>query len=360
MQIKHEIIGQNCSMNSCSLKAPCSGNVEVIIFGRGVGECILIKSKNDDYIVIDSFINNETKNPVVFDYLNAFNISHSKIKMVVITHWHSDHIRGVSNIIGEIKENVKVVFNPVIIKDRFIDFISKYKKRNIDDTSEYCKVMDLIMSNKIDRIIPIVNRDIFSEGNNGIIITSLSPQDDELVAYLDSLLGSISDYNFNYKIPDDNMLSIVLLLRYGNESFLLSGDIGSKTNSNSGWNGVVKNYMKHYTKSKWYKVAHHGSITGENELIWSKLLKEMPSSFSTRYNNSFLPTYDDIKRIAKKSKELYVIGGKNERNKDAESYMERGPYDKKVYSISKMTGMVRISMDDESIDAIGTVEKYYY
>ena len=57
-------------------------------------------------------------------YLNALNIPTENIGKVVVTHWHGDHIAGISEIIKQASKNVKIIINPIINNYKFFEFIS--------------------------------------------------------------------------------------------------------------------------------------------------------------------------------------------------------------------------------------------
>lgn len=351
-------IGQNYLTTELAL--PSSDRIELIVFGKGVGECILIKSKNGDYIVIDSFIDVNTGNPVVLDYLDRFNILYSCIKMVIITHWHSDHIKGISKIIESINGKVKVVINPIIKEQRYLDFFTKQKIKNNDDMDEFFNVLNLFKNNKlITKVIPLADMTLYSSDAKDLRLIALSPQNSDLGDYIDSLLDEKLPKNDNFRIPDDNLLSIVVLLELNGNSILLSGDMENR--ENGGWNDIIKNYLNIYPKSRIYKVPHHGSITGENTAIWSKLL-DNPISITTLYNSSHLPKDTDINRIASNSKELYVIGDRGRHVNDLEREFEKQSITKEFRAVSNKIGFVRIVLDDsfcQNIESIGSVSKYW-
>lgn len=74
--------------------------------GKGYGESILLQVKEDEYGIIDSFIDTDTGNPCVIDYLIENKIEYSKIKFVLLTHYHQDHYSGMSKILELCQEAV--------------------------------------------------------------------------------------------------------------------------------------------------------------------------------------------------------------------------------------------------------------
>ena len=72
--------GQNFLNQSLFRVPPNDDEIEITIFGRGFGECIVLCCKNQNFIIIDSFINPSTKKPIAIDYLNSLNLPLSSIK----------------------------------------------------------------------------------------------------------------------------------------------------------------------------------------------------------------------------------------------------------------------------------------
>ena len=354
------MIGQNCSLIKSRLSVPSNLFPEVIIFGKGVGECILIKSKSGEYIVIDSFLDKDSNRPIVLDYLDKFAIPYSQIKMVVVSHWHKDHIDGIAQIIEAAGKGVEVVINPIIKKKKYQQFLANQVAKVNSEADEFGKVMSLISKNQIKKIVPIIDKPIYCKSRDDIKLTALSPVDEEFNCYIEKLLDNLAGDKSTDKIPDENLLSIVLLLDFNGESFLLSSDMENR--KESGWQEIINNYKEClYTKAKYYKVPHHGSKTGENIDVWNKLLIAKPLSFATLFNKCNLPSDEDINRIAENSKCVFVIGEKNKRDDAFERDLRKNSFDQKAYSLSKKIGIARVIFDGNpelNIECVGAVTEY--
>jgi phosphoribosyl 1,2-cyclic phosphodiesterase len=74
---------------------PDLDEVEVTIFGRGVGECIVMHI-GGDWIVIDSHL--DRRRPVALCYLLDLEVDLSEVKALVVTHFHSDHYWGIDRL----------------------------------------------------------------------------------------------------------------------------------------------------------------------------------------------------------------------------------------------------------------------
>jgi glyoxylase-like metal-dependent hydrolase (beta-lactamase superfamily II) len=84
--------------------SPSSTEVEVTVIGTGggYGESIVIKTGIDSWIIVDSCINPNTKSPLAIEYLQGINVDLNKIILVICTHWHNDHIKGLASTLDSV------------------------------------------------------------------------------------------------------------------------------------------------------------------------------------------------------------------------------------------------------------------
>ena len=79
-------------------------------------------------MIVDSFVDKESDMPIALKYLNDNGINPEKdVQYIVITHWHSDHIGGMSEVISACR-NATVVIPSVFTKNEFVHFITLVAK----------------------------------------------------------------------------------------------------------------------------------------------------------------------------------------------------------------------------------------
>jgi glyoxylase-like metal-dependent hydrolase (beta-lactamase superfamily II) len=79
------------------------------VFGPGIGECVVAHIGGGDWIVVDSCIDRQLGQPVALEYLKSLEVDvATRVKLVVATHWHDDHIQGIAEILMAAK-NAKFV-----------------------------------------------------------------------------------------------------------------------------------------------------------------------------------------------------------------------------------------------------------
>src|SRR4051794_11233398 len=80
------------------MDAPDHGELEVSIFGRGVGECVVIHVGSNEWMVVDSF-HTESDLPVALEYFETIGVDpRSAVRLIIATHWHTDHFRGLAKL----------------------------------------------------------------------------------------------------------------------------------------------------------------------------------------------------------------------------------------------------------------------
>ena len=73
----------------------------------GINNLYLFKNNNDDYLLLDTAL--PCKEDVILDEINKLIGDYNKIKVIVITHSHSDHIGNLKLLLDKIKRADKIV-----------------------------------------------------------------------------------------------------------------------------------------------------------------------------------------------------------------------------------------------------------
>ena len=351
-------IGQNFLEDANLRIKPKESELDFCVFGRGFGECIVL-SIGGEYIIIDSFKNPLTKRPIALDYLDAIDVKYDKIRDVVITHWHADHIAGIATIL-EATSNTKVVLTPIIYEDKFNQYISLGITEGQYSTSEFAKVLRYIKKHGSQCVVcTAANNRIFGNTNlANIELFSLSPQSSEIFDYMSSLVLDKLGQRTSYEYLDDNFLSVVLLLKYDGDGILIGGDLGTSSNKLKEWYAIVNNYELG-TKSSVFKIPHHGSVTGHNDGVWENLLCENPTSVLTVYNRgSKLPKESDVQRIKSLSKDLYIVGNNARKDKSLEHHARKILKEAKIDYISNEVGLVRYRRNLQNLTESPKIESF--
>src|SRR4051794_14613649 len=78
--------------------APEFEEVEITVLGPGYGESVVVHLGDGDWAIVDSCIDRATDLPASIAYLRSIGVDPtSAVRLVVISHWHDDHIRGLTS-----------------------------------------------------------------------------------------------------------------------------------------------------------------------------------------------------------------------------------------------------------------------
>jgi len=78
---------------------PAADEVEVTLFGPGYGEAIAVHLGEGIWLLVDSCINPDTKQPASLEYLEHLNISPDAVCSIIASHWHDDHVKGMTKLV---------------------------------------------------------------------------------------------------------------------------------------------------------------------------------------------------------------------------------------------------------------------
>lgn len=203
------------------------GELKVIFFDVGSADCILVQ-QNGKNMLIDAgrkSIVIDSKRKDLIKYLKDQKIK--EFEYVVATHPHGDHVKGMSDIIGEFKVN-NVLVPLVQHKTKAFKYLENSVKKNVVNNNK---------KNFENLFITVPNiGDEFDLGDAKVIVMSLDMQP-----------------NSNPLSKEQNAASIVLKVCFGKNSFLFTGDADVE---------MEKNMIEMFgdrLKADVLKIGHHGS-----------------------------------------------------------------------------------------------------
>ena len=85
---------------SAKTDPPSAAELELSLFGPGKGECEVLHLGQNEWVVVDSCLSRPSGRAVALDYMEQLEVDPARqVKMLVVTHWHDDHIRGAAQIL---------------------------------------------------------------------------------------------------------------------------------------------------------------------------------------------------------------------------------------------------------------------
>lgn len=300
--------------------------LEVTLLGPGYGESVLINIGDNNWIVIDSCKGNNGE-PAAIEYFNDNKVSLERVILIVATHWHDDHIWGLSKLVSECK-NAMFCTSIAFSKKEFHSFVLGLSKRfvtsgvrsGVKEINHVFNVLEARRKNKsctipdikystADRVIQRFEASNLSHGQE-VEIWSLSPSDAEIEHFLKDI-GTLLPLKEGevagvVKEIKPNQSCTVIQVKFGDHiSMLFGADLEER--GHSGWSQIHSSSGRPKDKSIIFKIPHHGSVTGHHDGVWNDMVVNNAVCLLTPYSRGYkLPQDSDLARIVKYSENTYV------------------------------------------------------
>ena len=290
---------------------PALDEIEVMLFGPGYGEAIAVHLGDGAWMLIDSCIDPDGNNPASELYLDRIGVKPEKVRAIVASHWHDDHVRGISQLATKYPTAdfmVSAIFN----NKEALAFLSAYNSESSSGLAKGSKELYSVISSR-ENVFPVMHKsividDIFNK--KAVRVTALSPVPKAFgqnLAHFAQYLPKRGESINHAPEIHPNLESIVLHIDLGDDAILLGSDL--EEHGNLGWTAVIADKWSGNRKpATAYKIAHHGSISGDNPQIWTTLLQKNPVSCITPWTlaGNRLPTNKDQLRIKKNTSHAYI------------------------------------------------------
>ena len=167
---------------------PDRDELEITLLGPGYGESVVLHTGDGNWIIVDSCIDN-SRDPRALGYLESIGVDPSQaVGLIVATHWHDDHIRGVSRLVDVCDRAVFSCAAALCTKE-FFAAINVWSRRHVTpDGSGVREIHDVftkLSSRAKEPTFALANRLIHTQG--ACQIWSLSPGDADLRNFLNSV-----------------------------------------------------------------------------------------------------------------------------------------------------------------------------
>lgn len=300
---------------------PAPHEVEISVFGPGLGECIVVHLGDGDWLVVDSCRNGLSGRPVALDYLDSLNVDvGTRVKMVVASHWHDDHINGLDELLGAAKgaRFVNSAAHELADIVRLTQLSAKTPLASA--TRTYEKIFQILAARKlagerreaVGPVLAVANRKLLSLLDPSRLVPtevfSLSPGDGVMnLAKLETINALATVQQKRRPVHQGaNQICIVLFLKLGNCTALLGADLENASGITEGWNAIIHSAERPEGTASFFKIPHHGSENAHSAHCWTHLLSPHPVAVVTPYSPSALPRPSDIGRICNSTHSAFL------------------------------------------------------
>ena len=290
-----------------TLASPRRDEVEVSLFGPGYGESVLVHAGEGQWLVVDSCLGADGESAVL-SYLRGIDIDPSTaVKLIVATHWHDDHIRGLERLVTACSSARFCC--PIALKtDEFLSVAAGLARRDHSilgrSVSEIHAVFTTLRQERRNPVWATANRRVVRSAHYDV--WSLSPDDLAFSSFVRSVaslvLQPIGQPGVG-RAARRNDVSVALWVRCGDAVLLLGADVEKR-----GWLAILDSAERPRSRASVFKVPHHGSSNADVEETWHQLLEAEPVAILApwRLGRSALPGKSDIKRILSHTPHAYA------------------------------------------------------
>ena len=310
-------MGFDWQMTAKPLPAP--NEVEITVIGPGFGECIIAHTGSGRWVIVDSCRDPDTHEPVALKYFQSLGIDPGQsVDWVVATHWHADHISGLSETFSSCSA-AKFCCAYMLSEQQFSVYIAQSKFAvDGDNAKEFRQILKEVRTRSG---VPsfaaggqVLARRPAINGLPEFRMEVLSPSNIEYQLFLQSIASRVKVKGMPYRAlvaRDPNHAAIVLSLRWGPECVLLGADLLAHPSSDRGWLAAIAQAGVMGTPpSDLVKIPHHGSEGAHCLDMWHKLASGKPVSAITPYSRGRKagrpPTATDLERISALSSETIL------------------------------------------------------
>ncbi len=280
---------------------------ELTLLGPGYGESIVLHIGGGEWILVDSCLGQDGESQAL-RYLEDISIDPTEaVKLIVATHWHDDHIRGIARLV-EVCNKATFCCSIVFRDKEFLTLIGALEYRHMSTAGsglrEIYNVFSQFSQAKSKPTLALADRLIYSQG--GCEIWSLSPNDANFFDFLKNVHELLpKEGESKRRIPSisPNDVAVALWIRVGDVTVLLGSDLEKR-----GWVEILQNPIQPPGKASVFKVPHHGSENAHEPDVWKRMLEPNPFAVLTpwRKGNRSLPSKNDTQRILSCTKKAYA------------------------------------------------------
>jgi beta-lactamase superfamily II metal-dependent hydrolase len=297
--------------------APADDEFEISVIGPGRGESILLHLGAGEWMVVDSCIARGQNQPAALEYLESLGSGTVKgVRMIVATHWHDDHIRGLAQLL-EASPNARFACSMAIKENLFLELVSAVGSVSSNTgVDEFKRILEVLQQRRKDGVAPqlvtpqwaLERRELLTlEGDHRPFrtrVVALSPSDatvrialDEIGAFLPK--AGAAPVAITRQGP--NQTSIVLWVEVGDKRLLLGGDLEHVNVGGRGWLAVLDAHSD-TSQATVFKIPHHGSSNADCENVWTRMIRSDCFAVLTPYNaGAKLPSAKDVERIVNRT-----------------------------------------------------------
>ena len=240
--------------------------------------------------------------------------------MIVVTHWHDDHIRGIAQLVRDCP-HADFVCPAAFRSEEFLTLVAAYADGAMmlqTGIQEMAKTLAIVKQRGTTARLASENKLLLRR--HGCELWALSPSDAATTSALMHLAAEMPrpmQSKAAVAPPMPNHLSVALHVQLEDTAILLGGDVLRFSDRDRGWLRIADLYAAYgYAVSDVVKVPHHGSVGADCNEMWEQLLGPRPSAALTPFcrGRVALPDAGDIARVCARTAAAYLTAPPRQAN----------------------------------------------
>ena len=286
---------------------PGKRELELTLLGPGYGESIVLHVGDGVWVVVDSCLDTDGV-PQALRYLESIGIVPAEaVDLIVATHWHDDHIRGIAKLV-ECCKQATFCCASVLCQREFLAASRALEGHNLSVAGsglrEIHDIFAKLVTTRSKPVLALANRRIFVKG--ACQIWSLSPNDSHFLNFLRTIREMLPEEGKSKaRIPSlsPNNVAVALWIKVADISLLLGSDL-----EKHGWIEILQDTARPNAEASVFKVPHHGSENADEPEVWKQMLGLEPFAVLTpwRRGGLNLPSQRDVRRIRSYTTNAYA------------------------------------------------------
>ena len=285
---------------------PQDDEFELTLLGPGYGESVVLHLGGRSWILVDSC--GRADAPAALDYLRSIGRDPSReVALVVATHWHDDHIRGMARVVEECA-NASFCCSGALREEEFLSAVGALERRHVGTFGSGVQEIHGVFS-RLGRAgaVPtwaLASRRVLSKRQ--CEVWALAPADGTFTHFLRQighLIPKAGQRERRIRSLSPNDVAVVLRIAVGDIVVLLGSDMERR-----GWSAVVEDAARPTGKASAFKVPHHGSGSAHEPRVWETMLEPEPVAVITpwRLGGRTVPNRQDRRRILDSTPNAHV------------------------------------------------------
>jgi hypothetical protein len=251
--------------------------------------------------------------PAATQYLKKVGLNPSDaVKLVVVTHWHDDHVQGIARITEECGA-ASVAFSAALNEKDAFQFVLAEEQRNVGIGTGVDELRAILRLDASRLVLGKALAQLFPRPPApGPVVMALAPSDHSVLRGVAALVARATNRPASLagriaRPESANATSLVAQVALGEIAALFGGDLENSTNPSSGWDAVVALAKQPQTASL-VKVPHHASDDAHHDGMWTELVDPDFVAIITPFVNGRieLPREVDLLRIVERGGRVFL------------------------------------------------------